>query len=194
MTFTVDRAPPVLAVSPSSLSFAATAGGSSPAAKTLAVSNTGGGTLSWTASETPRGWRSRRDGTTGTITVTPTLGALTAGTYTTDVTVTSSARLPKTVAVTFMVDSAPAELSVSPSTLAFAATQGGSSPAAKTLEVSNAGGGALTWSASDDAPWLTVSTAAQRRSRSRRPSVRSPGTYTTDVVVTAAAAARRRSR
>ena len=39
--------PPALSVAPASLTFGATAGGPNPAAKTLAVANTGGGTLNW---------------------------------------------------------------------------------------------------------------------------------------------------
>ena len=52
VTLTVDPpTPPALSVTPASLSFTATPGGANPAAKTLAVSNTGGGTMDWTASE-----------------------------------------------------------------------------------------------------------------------------------------------
>ena len=86
--------PPALVGQPASLSFNATAGGSSPAAKTLAVSNSGGGTLSWTASESAS-WLSvsPASGTNaGTITVTPSITGLAAGTYTTDVTVDRGGR------------------------------------------------------------------------------------------------------
>ena len=52
VTFTVDPpAPPVLAVTPATLAFSATVGGASPAAKTFAVTNTGSGSMDWTASE-----------------------------------------------------------------------------------------------------------------------------------------------
>ena len=52
VTFTVDPpAPPVLAVTPATLAFSGTVGGASPAAKTFAVSNTGSGSMDWTASE-----------------------------------------------------------------------------------------------------------------------------------------------
>ena len=57
VTLTVNPATPVLAVTPASLSFAGTAGGASPAAQTVNVSNTGGGTLSWTARTTRPGSR-----------------------------------------------------------------------------------------------------------------------------------------
>ena len=45
---------------------------------------------------------------------------------------------------------APA-LSVARRTSSFTAQQGGAVPAAKTLDVANAGGGTLNWTASDDA-------------------------------------------
>ena len=82
MTLTVDPVtPPALSVTPASLSFSATAGGANPAAKTLSVSNTGGGSMSWTASETVT-WLSvsPASGTNaGTITVTPDITALARG-------------------------------------------------------------------------------------------------------------------
>ncbi len=46
---------PTTAVSPASLNFAAVAGGTEPASKTVTVSNTGAGTLSWTLSITYTG-------------------------------------------------------------------------------------------------------------------------------------------
>ena len=76
---------PALSVAPASLSFGGTAGGPSPAAKTLSVGNAGGGTLSWSASESAS-WLSLSpaSGTnSGTITVTPDITGLAAGTYTT---------------------------------------------------------------------------------------------------------------
>src|SRR5262249_3070903 len=40
---------PTIGVSPSSLSFTATAGGANPANQSLSITNTGGGTLNWSA-------------------------------------------------------------------------------------------------------------------------------------------------
>ena len=80
-------------MTPTSLSFTATAGGPDPAAKTLSVSNTGGGSMDWTASD-GAAWLSLSpaSGTNaGTITATPSITGLAAGTYTTDVTITATA-------------------------------------------------------------------------------------------------------
>jgi hypothetical protein len=166
VTFTVDPPAPVLTVSPTSLSFSGTAGGSSPAAKAIDVSNTGGGTLSWTASENVS-WLSLSptSGTNaGTITVTPSISGLAAGTYTTNITVTATGASgsPATIPVTFTVDPSvsPPSLSVSPASVSFSATQGGASPAAKTLTVSNTGGGTMSWTAAADVLWLGVAPAS----------------------------------
>jgi hypothetical protein len=111
ITLTLDPpAPPALSVSPSSLSFTATAGGSNPAAKTLSVSNTGGGTLSFTASDAAT-WAAVSP-TSGTapadVSVSVNIAGLSAGTYTTDVTVSSAGATgsPATVPVTLTVQSA----------------------------------------------------------------------------------------
>ena len=198
VTFTVDPpTPPTLTVSPASLSFSGTQGGSSPAAKTLAVSNTGGGSMDWTASD-GAAWLSvsPTSGTNaGTITVTPSITGLAAGTYTTDVTVTASGATgsPKTIPVTFTVDPpTPPALSVTPASLAFTATAGGSAPAAKTLAVSNTGGDSMDWTASESATWLSVSPASGTNAGTITvtPSITglAAGTYTTDVTVTATGA------
>jgi hypothetical protein len=51
-------------------------------------------------------------------------------------------------------------IGVTPTSLSFTATAGGSNPANQTINITNTGGGTLNWTASDDAPWLTVSPAS----------------------------------
>jgi hypothetical protein len=189
--------PPSLSVSPTSLSFSGTAGGANPAAKTLSVSNAGGGTLSWTASDSAS-WLSiaPTSGTnTGTITVTPDITGLAPGTYTANITVSAAGAggSPATIPVTLTVAQAtPPALSVSPTSLAFSGTQGGASPAAKTLTVSNTGGGTLSWTASDDVLWLSVSPASGTNNGTITvtPTTAglSAGTYTATVTVDAGSA------
>jgi subtilisin family serine protease len=48
-------------------------------------------------------------------------------------------------------------IGVSPTSLSFTATAGGSNPANQTINISNTGAGTLNFTASDNAPWLTVS-------------------------------------
>jgi hypothetical protein len=186
--------PPALSVSPASLSFSGTAGGASPAAKTLSVSNTGGGTLSWTASD-DASWLtvSPTSGTNaGTITATPDISGLAAGTYTATVTVSAAGASgsPKTIPVTFTVDPVvPPSLSVTPASLSFGATQGGASPAAKTLSVANTGSGTMGWTASDDVLWLSVSPGSGTNAGTVTvtPTIAglTAGTYTGNVTITA---------
>jgi hypothetical protein len=54
----------------------------------------------------------------------------------------------------------PPTIDVSPSSLSFTATAGGANPANQTINITNTGGGTLSWSASSNAPWLTVSPAS----------------------------------
>jgi Viral BACON domain len=56
--------------------------------------------------------------------------------------------------------SVPSAIGASPTSLAFAATQGVANSASQTLNISNTGGGTLTWTASDNAAWLTLSPAS----------------------------------
>jgi len=107
VTFTVGTAPvpPALGASPISLSFTATKGGAAPATQTLNISNTGGGTLNWTASDNAT-WLtlSRTSGTgNGIVTVSAVAGAAAVGTYSGSITLTvvgsASVTLPVTLTV-----------------------------------------------------------------------------------------------
>jgi outer membrane protein assembly factor BamB len=60
----------------------------------------------------------------------------------------------------FSLNSPTQILSASPTSLSFAAVQGGSNPASSTVNVTNAGAGTLTFNATSDSTWLTVSPAS----------------------------------
>jgi hypothetical protein len=155
-------APPAIGVSPTSLSFTATQGGANPATQTVNISNTGDGTLSWTANDNaPWLTLSPASGTgNGAVTLTVTTGTLIAGSYSTTVTLNATGADPVTVPVTFTVATAPVPpaIGVSPTSLSFTAIKGGSDPATQTLSISNTGNGTLNWTAVDNAPWLTLLT------------------------------------
>jgi glucose/arabinose dehydrogenase len=147
-------------ISPASLSFTGAAGGPTPSAQSLSVTNTGGGSLTWAAA-TSQPWLSVDPiaGTApATLGVTVSSAGLTAGTYNATISLTSSqaSNSPQTVPVTLTLTSSPA-LGVSPSSLSFSATPGGANPAPQSLAVTNAGSGSLTWSAVSSQPWLSVS-------------------------------------
>jgi len=158
-------ATPAIGLSPSTLSFAAPAGGPSPAPATVIVSNTGGGTLAWTASD-DASWLSLAPtsgslaaGASAPMSVIVDATGLAAGPYSATITVTAPGASPATVAVSLTVSAAPA-IGLSPSTLSFTAPVGGPGPAPATVAVSNTGGGTLAWSAADDASWLSLAPAS----------------------------------
>ncbi|HSU14349.1 BACON domain-containing protein [Longimicrobium sp.] len=156
---------PALAVSASPLAFFAQVGANA-APQTVTLSNTGGGTLGWSAVEAvpwltvspPTG--SLGAGASAQVTVTVNTAGLAQGTYsgTIDVSAPGASGSPRSIPVTLTVSSAPV-LGVSATTFSFAALAG-TNPAAQPVTITNTGGGTLAWSASDDAPWLTVTPAS----------------------------------
>jgi hypothetical protein len=84
------------------------------------------------------------------------------------------------------------KLSVSPLSLNFTAQQGGIDPAAQSVQVTNAGGGSLTWTASSSASMWVVSPASGGGGGSFtvKPSIGglAAGTYQSQVTVTASGA------
>ncbi|MEK7542611.1 MAG: malectin domain-containing carbohydrate-binding protein [Patescibacteria group bacterium] len=100
-------ATPVLNVSPSSLIFSATQGGSNPSSQTLSVSNTGAGSMAWTASSNAS-WLTINPTTgtnNGTVTVSISTAGLAVGSYNGIITVTANGAQgsPKTVSVALVV-------------------------------------------------------------------------------------------
>lgn len=101
-------ASPTIGVSPSSMSFSATAGGSNPASQALNISNTGGGTLNWTASSN-QPWLSIAP-TSGTAPSSPNvsvnIAGLVAGTYNGAISVSAAGatNTPVSVPITLTVN------------------------------------------------------------------------------------------
>ncbi|MEZ5351943.1 MAG: malectin domain-containing carbohydrate-binding protein [Bryobacteraceae bacterium] len=162
VTFTVNDAP-ILSVAPATLTFAATAGGASPASQTFNVTNTGtGGPIAWTASSNAP-WLAVTPGSgttpAGAVTVTAATGSLAAGAYSASISVAGAGQT-RTIPVTFNV-AAPPTLAVAPASLSFLGTAGGPDPTAQSVSLSNSGaGGAITWTAVSNAPWLSVAPAS----------------------------------
>jgi hypothetical protein len=164
LTVTSGNATPAIGLSPVSLAFTGSTGGVNPAAQSITIANTGGGTLTWSASESVS-WLtvSPASGSgTGTATATVNAANLTAGTYNATITVAATGATVKSVPVTLTVTSGsttPA-IGLNPISLTFTASAGGANPAAQAFSIANTGGGTLSWSASDNAPWLTISPAS----------------------------------
>jgi murein DD-endopeptidase MepM/ murein hydrolase activator NlpD len=203
VSLVVTAAPvPALSVSPTSLTFS-TQQGSNPAGQTLTISNTGEGTLTWTASE-PITWLvgspgsgTLATGQSATITFTVNTAGLSPASYTGTITVTApgAANSPRNIPVTLTVTASPAVLAVTPSALVLNG-QVGSSPPAPTITISNSGGTALSWSASESLSWLNLSstsgTVAAGGSASITASINTTGlaanTYTGTISLSAAGA------
>jgi hypothetical protein len=109
---------PAIALSRTTVGFAATAGGANPAVETVTITNGGAGSLTGLGASInyqggqPTGWLSRSLSPTtapSTLTLNATTGSLAAGTYNATVSVSSpvAGNSPQTVAVTFTVSSAP---------------------------------------------------------------------------------------
>ncbi|HET8755685.1 MAG TPA: LamG-like jellyroll fold domain-containing protein [Solirubrobacteraceae bacterium] len=189
--------PPALAVTPASLTFSGTAGGANPASKTLSVTNSGGGSLSFTASDDAP-WLTVTPGSgsaPATLTAAVSLSGLAAGDYSATITVDGGGvnGSPKQIPVTLTVaPPQPPALSVSPGSLSFTAVEGAAAPPAQSLSVTNTGGGSLSFTTSDDATWLSAAPASGTAPGSVSVSVShaglARGTYTGNVVVTAAGA------
>jgi hypothetical protein len=190
VTFTISTSP-VLSVSPSSLSFSAVAGGSNPASQSVQITNTGAGTLSFTDSKS-QSWLtvSPSSGSApATLTASVNISGLQAGTYTDSIQVSAAGAQssPQTVSVTLTISTSPV-LSVSPSSLSFSAVAGGSNPASQTVQITNAGGGTLSFTASKSQSWLTVSPSSGSAPATLTASVNisglQAGTYTDSITVT----------
>ena len=163
VTLHVNGGPSIGLTPPGPLSWTAPENGPKPADQTLTIQNTGGGTLTWTATDnaswltTSPGSGTLTAGASDTVTFSVDTTGLIAGPYSGSWTVTSNAsNSPQTVAVSLTVTQSPV-IGISPSTLTFDAPQAGANPSPATLTLTNVGGGTLSWTATPDASWLAVS-------------------------------------
>lgn len=189
VTYDITPAPtPTIGLSTTSLTFAG-AQGNSLAAQSVVISNSGSGTLNWSAS-TAASWLSLSpaSGTgSGTVTVTPNIMGLTAGTYSSTISVSAfgATNTPQSVTVTLTVTAALAtSLTVSPGSLTYTATQGAANPANQSLSVSSN----TSWTVSDNASWLTVNPPSATNNGSLNVSVNTSsatvGTNTATITLT----------
>ncbi|MBI3933834.1 MAG: hypothetical protein HY316_04025 [Acidobacteria bacterium] len=176
VTLTVQPAPAAsLAVEPSSLTFEGNAGAGNPPAQTLRISNTGGGTLNWTAQATTTtgGNRLSLSSASGsasasapaTIEVSATIGSLAAGTYSGSVRIQSSTTNESiAVPVTLLVRPVAGSILLSQRGLTFTGVAGGSAVPSQNFGILNTGQGAMSWTAQattlSGGGWLSVSPAS----------------------------------
>lgn len=136
----------------SALTFNAVAGTTDPSPQVVSINNTGLGQFAGIGRgvityDTGSGWLNATitQGYPALVTIQPTLGALTQGTYVAHVPITdaNATNSPITIDVTLIVSSAPQNpiISLSQSTLTFTGTAGGAVTADQNILVTNIGGG-----------------------------------------------------
>jgi uncharacterized protein (TIGR03437 family) len=194
--------PSTLSVSPGSLQFAYTTGAATPAAQSIQITNSGSGTLAWSATASTSAnaaWLSvsPSSGTApSALTVSVSPAGLNPGTYTgaIRITGTGASNSPASIGVTLTVTQAVPSLAVTPQALTFQYTNGGAVPAAQNVTITNAGGGALAWTAStsNGGYWLGVSAGSGSAPATLAVSVNpvnlAAGSYTGSVQITAVGA------
>jgi len=165
----IQTAPPSYSATPASLSFSAAAGALQVPAQQVDISSsvTGLGWSTQASTESGGNWltASPSSGSApGTADVSVSVASLAPGSYQGTVTVrTPFAALPaRTVSVALTVtEGRPRRLVAEPAALSFAGIATAGNPPAQTLQISNAGSGALSWSAQpatvSGGNWLTVS-------------------------------------
>jgi hypothetical protein len=161
VTLTVGQ--PILQVSSYSFYFSANQG-TSPPAQRFTISNGGTGDLAWTITKN-QPWLSvdRASGTgNADVNVNVDTSTLSPSTdyYVGTITVSSSNAIasstPKNIIVYLMVTSPSTLLSVSPNSLRFDVTQGGTTTIGKTFTVTDNGGGSTVWYLYDYTDWITT--------------------------------------
>ena len=191
---------PTISVSQPSLQFTAGVGGSNPASQSIEITNTGGGTLAWTATAKAAtgSWLSisPSSGTApSALSVAVNAAGLAAGTYSGTVQITSAgaSNSPLAIAVTLTVAAAPPTLTVSPQSLKFEYAAGGPIPDAQNLSIANAGAGSTSWTASTSDFWLSAANASgsapAQLAVSVDPANLAAGTYTGSVTISSPGAA-----
>jgi len=154
---------PILATSPASLTFNATAGLANPDTQSITISDTAfSGVMTWTVSE-DGSWLSvsPASGTgNGTSIASVDTAGLTADTYNATITVTApgATSSPDTIPVTLNLSPPPITpvLSTSPATMTFT-TSTNLNPQSQALSIQDtAASGTMAWTVTDTATWLTA--------------------------------------
>ncbi len=183
--------PPSISLSSLTLQFSSTVGGALPPSQTITVSNSGGGTLTWSAAASAS-WLTFSSAS-GTLTVSVNPAGLSANTYTGVITITATgaSNTPQTISVTLTVAAplaAAPSISLSTNQANFTYTVGGAAPAPQSISIANSGGGTLDWAASSNSSWLSVTPfgfAPSTLTISATPANLTPGPYSGVITVTA---------
>ena len=201
--------------SPSTLTFTAAVGATSPPAQTVIFTKKSFVPKNWTATAASS-WLmlTPASGTISTeqdtISVQVNTSGLSAGTYGSSFNIAVSSKnggiQTATIPVTFVVSTSSTSttstsstttpsISLNPISLSFSGTASGANPLAQTINLLNPTGGTLSWTLAESAPWLalnittgTTTTEVDQVSASVGISGLSAGTYSTIISVTASGA------
>ncbi len=164
--YQVAASNPTISLNKTSISFSASEGSTTSKADTFSISNSGSGTLNWSLSDNAA-WLSASPTSgsgSGTVTVAANPTGLSTGTYSGAITVTDSnaTNSPVTVNVTFTISSTTigGTIALDRDVINVAAFSGSTSPITPEFTISNTGSGTLSWSVSDDVPWMNLSPAS----------------------------------
>lgn len=201
--------------SPSTLTFTAAVGATSPPAQTVIFTKKSFVPKNWTATAASS-WLmlTPASGTISTeqdtVSVQVNTSGLSAGTYGSSFNIAVSSKnggiQTATIPVTFVVSTSSTSttstsstttpsISLNPISLSFSGTASGANPLAQTINLLNPTGGTLSWTLAESAPWLalnittgTTTTEVDQVSTSVGISGLSAGTYSTIISVTASGA------
>jgi hypothetical protein len=183
---------PGLAVSPGFIHDSASFGDTVPITDTLTVGISGGGALTWTASES-KPWIGISTGAgsappNSNVIVILRPAGLAAGTYKDTVVFRSPEATNDPVKIPVQFDIVRAVLTVTPPAITDAVQPGDNQPRMYALAITNGGGGSFAWTADADAPWITLSaladTVADTITVTVDPSGLAPGDHRGNITVT----------
>ncbi|MEW6050289.1 MAG: YCF48-related protein [Candidatus Zixiibacteriota bacterium] len=154
---TVNSDQATISLSPGSLHFVANAGGANPSSQVVAVTNSGTGSLTYQVSNKASWLETQTLGSApDTIYATAYVGSLVSGEHYDTIVVTATSKAsnsPQRIPVRFTISGA---IGIAPEVVKFSMSAGGPLPPAETLYITNNGGGPLDFTATESAPWLTV--------------------------------------
>jgi len=154
VSLSVSSNTPTISLSTTSLGFTGSQGGSNPGSQSVSINNTGGGTLSWSATTSPTGsWLSISSGSgtaPSSIMVSVNTASLTPGNYNGAVSISSSnaTNSPQIVNVSLSVTGPNCSYSLNPTSQSF-------SVAASSGVIGVTTGSGCAWSATSSDSWVT---------------------------------------
>ncbi len=153
MTVPEPEKPPILSLKPTSINFGQTTTQSS-----FTISNTGGGNLVWQAAK-QQNWLtvnplngSVASGNSFTVNVTVSRSGLAPGNYTDAISITSNGG---NASISISISVPSPKLALNPASIDF-----GDKSTQSSVTISNTGGGTLSWRATKQSQWLTLSSAS----------------------------------